>query len=241
MGGIDRRADGRTLAQIEGQGEWKPLASLPEFADLAIAPAPPKYAGAPPPIALPQNVQVFTASVLGSSQSLSIGACLKGGWELLKNNFGLLFSVTFVICMLRLTLSAIQVVNIVALFFKGVFYGGLYLVFLKRLRNQPATMADAFSGFGAAFVQLLLVGIITLPFDFRRLHVLYHSSGLYLYVALGSFAVPLVADKHLGFWDAMELSQAWVVTKHWLQIAAVAGDCHFFRCISASPFTWTSS
>ena len=51
---------------------------------------------------------------------------------------------TFAVCSVRVVLSTLQVVNIFALLFKGVFYGGLYLVFLKRLRNQPTRMAEAF-------------------------------------------------------------------------------------------------
>ena len=159
------RANGQTLVQAEGSDEWKSLASLPEFANLVfMTPPAPHFADAPPPVASPQNLQAFTASVLASNQSLPIGFCLKSGWELLKSNFGLLFSATFVICLIRLVLSIIPVVSIAALLFKGVFYGGLYLVFLRRIRNQPATVTDAFSGFGANFVQLLLVEIVSASF-----------------------------------------------------------------------------
>ncbi len=211
------RANGQTLVKLEGQSEWKHLASLPEFAGLTFATAsPPYFTGAPPPLATPQNPQAFPASVLDFDQSLPIGVCLKSGWKMLKNNFGLLFSATFVICLIRLFLSAIPLVNIVAMLFTGVFYGGLYRVFLRRIRNQPATVADAFSGFGANFVQLLLVGIISLlliSIGFLFCFI----PGIYLYVAW-VFAVPLVADKQLGFWDAMELSRK-VVTRRWIPIA----------------------
>jgi hypothetical protein len=45
------RADGQTLAQAEGSADWKPLASLPEFAGLfgAAGPAPGPGAGTAPP------------------------------------------------------------------------------------------------------------------------------------------------------------------------------------------------
>lgn len=211
------RANGQTLVQAEGQSDWKPLASLPEFANLVFrTPSAPHFVGAPPPVASPQNLQAFTASALASNQSLPIGVCLKSGWELLKSNFGLLFSATFVICLIRLILSVIPVVGVVALLFKGVLYGGLYLVFLKRIRNQPATVAEAFSGFGANFVQLLLVGIISFLLTFVGF-LFCLIPGIYLYVAW-VFAIPLVADKQIGFWDAMELSRR-VASKHWFQIA----------------------
>src|SRR5581483_621984 len=50
---------------------------------------------------------------------------------------------------------------------------------------------------------------------------------LYLFVAW-SFAIPLVADKQLGFWDAMELSRQ-VATRHWFQLA-------FLLILSFLPF-----
>ena len=45
--------------------------------------------------------------------------------------------------------------------FRGVFYGGLYLVFLRRIRAQPASVGDAFSGFRGEFAQLLLAGVVS--------------------------------------------------------------------------------
>ncbi len=154
--------------------------------------------------------------VLTARQPLPIGVCLKGGWDLLKKNFGLLFFATFAVCSVRVVLSTLQVVNIFALLFKGVFYGGLYLVFLKRLRNQPTRMAEAFSVFGENFVQLLLVGVVRLlltSVGFMFCIV----PGIFLFVCW-IFAVPLVADKRLLFWDAMELSRR-VATRHWFQLA----------------------
>src|ERR1700688_2159612 len=75
------RANGQTLVKIEGQSEWKSLASIPEFEDLVFAtPTPPRFAATPPQFAPPQNLQVFAASVAGSNQTLPIGVCLKGGW-----------------------------------------------------------------------------------------------------------------------------------------------------------------
>jgi len=95
---------------------------------------------------------------------------------------------------------------------RGVFYGGLYLVFLKRIRNQPASVGDAFAGFKLDFAQLLLAGFVSsllsgLGFLFCIM------PGIYLLVAW-TFSVPLVADKRLEFWSAMELSRK-IVTRVW--------------------------
>ena len=130
-------------------------------------------------------------------------------------NFGLLFGATTLVCLVQLALLYIPIIGILALFFKGVFYGGLYLVFLKRMRGQTATVGEAFSGFGEMFVQLLLVGVVGSLLTFTGLCCCL-IPGIFLYVAW-VFAVPLVADKQLGFWDALQVSRK-VATGYWFQI-----------------------
>lgn len=220
----DGRANGQTLARLEGTNEWKPLASFPEFAHLNV----PKL-GVPPVIgALPrlpaQNTPPnYAASVLSRNPRLSIGECLNRGWHLLTSNFGLLLPATFLVCGCRLFLSMLPIVGVLGLLFTGAFYGGLYLVFLKRLRNEPATVGEAFSGFGENFTQLLLVGFISLLLVFVGL-ALCVVPGIFLLV-VWAFAIPLVADKRLGFWDALELSRK-MATRYWFQIAALLALCY---------------
>jgi hypothetical protein len=106
----------------------------------------------------------------------------------------------------------------VFLVLRGVFYGGLAMVFLNRLRGRPASVAGVFAGFGQGFAQLLLAGFIS------YLAVLFASCclflpGVYLFVAW-LFCVPLVADKGVEFWSAMELSRR-TVTPVWFQVCAL--------------------
>jgi hypothetical protein len=75
----ERRAHAQTLAQTEGAASWKPLATFPEFADLAVppayaptppsagaqAPAPFASAGAHPLKSSPMAVAGFVCSLLG--------------------------------------------------------------------------------------------------------------------------------------------------------------------------------
>src|SRR6185437_5849570 len=106
------RADGKTLIRAEGEDEWKPLASVPEFAGLTFrTPAPPV---APPP----HIVQPFGAAFPAAEQPLPIGVCLKSGWQLLIKNCGLLFFATLAVCAVQTFLSSIEVVNVFALLLK---------------------------------------------------------------------------------------------------------------------------
>jgi hypothetical protein len=212
------RADGRTLVQAEGSTEWKPLVSFPELASaLAESPfaaAPPLSPPSPPPMS-PVNAGVLSARLAAGEFDFRIGACLSRGWALLMNNFGLLFFATVSVFLMQVFLARIPFIGVLALLLSGVFQGGVYGLFLKTMRGQPAGMRDAFSGFGELFVQLLLVGIVSLLFTFSGLCCCL-LPGIYLAVAW-TFAVPLVVDKQLRFWDAMELSRK-VVTRHWFPL-----------------------
>jgi hypothetical protein len=98
---------------------------------------------------------------------------------------------------------------------QGVLYGGLYLIFLNRIRGQPASIGDVFAGFSAGFAQLMLTGLLTKLLASLGFGCCLVLPGLYLFVAW-VFSVPLVADKRLEFWSAMELSRR-VVTRVWFE------------------------
>src|SRR5258708_38074825 len=95
---------------------------------------------------------------------------------------------------------------------EGVLYGGLYLVFIKRIRGQRASVGDVFSGFQIAFVQLLLAGLVSKVLS-SIAFCCFILPMIYLVVAW-VFAVPLVIDKRMEFWSAMEFSRK-IVTRVW--------------------------
>jgi len=87
--------------------------------------------------------------------------------------------------------------------------------FLKKIRHEPATVETAFSGFSHRFVQLFLAGFVTSLLTWLGFLCLL-LPGVYL-LAAWMFTLPLVMDKKLDFWSAMELSRK-VVTKHWFKL-----------------------
>jgi uncharacterized membrane protein len=89
------------------------------------------------------------------------------------------------------------------------------LIFLNRIRGRPVSIGDVFAGFSLGFVQLMLVGLLTKLLTIIGLWCCLVLPGLYLLVAW-VFSVPLVADKRLEFWSAMELSRK-VVTRVWFE------------------------
>jgi hypothetical protein len=208
------RLSGQSSVLAEGTSEWKALSSFPEVAD-AIRPQAAPAGGAPPPF----ETAAWTQQVLARRPELQIGWCFAQSWALLKANFGLLVGATALAWFINVACQYIPLVGgIIYWLIQGVLYGGLYLVFLKRIRGSPASVGEVFAGFSVAFVQLMLAGFLTsLLTSISVCFCLLPA--IYLFVAW-IFSVPLVADKRLEFWSAMELSRK-TVTRVWFEMLAL--------------------
>ncbi len=210
------RLNERSLVQPEGSTEWKALSEFPELAQMLPGRA--QQTGPRVGAALPVPPESWAAEILARPAELNIGACLSASWQLMTRNFGSLLAPCALIWAVGLS-QFIPMLGLVYMVMAGVFYGGLYLFFLKRIRGEHATVADAFSGFNIAFGQLVLAGFLTWLLTAIGFVCCCIIPGIYLIVAW-VFSVPLVADKRLEFWSAMELSRK-VVTKIWFQVLAL--------------------
>lgn len=210
---LEGRANSQTQALAEGSSNWRPLASFPEFAAALAAKHPP---AAPPPLTESGDPGLIAVSVFARNVPLSIGSCLGRGWRLCVENVGLFLGATFLLLLIWLALAFVPFIGGIAnLILYGAMYGGFYRIFLKRLRGQPAGVADLFSGFSSGFVQFMLVGILTQVLAAIGL-LFCLVPGIYLMVAW-QFSVALVADRNMEFWPAMELSRK-VITRYWFQV-----------------------
>jgi hypothetical protein len=227
------RLNAQSLAKAEGDAEFRPLSAFPEFAD-AFAP-PPETPGAPP---------VFSTTNAGEGDyELDIGGCFTRSWELVKANFWPAVGVSTLVLILIVGLgqiiglftgpvinaminqhqfsaggiSFVVLLNVLATPVNMLLTAGLLKYFLKLIRGEPATVGDAFSGFGPMIGQLLLLGLVMNLLVLIGL-VLFVIPGIFLQVAW-LFSVPLVIDRRMNFWDAMELSRK-MVCKHWFIVFA---------------------
>jgi hypothetical protein len=227
------RLSAQSLAKAESDAEFRPLSTFPEFADAFVSQAP--TPGAPP---------AFSASPLAEGDyELDIGGCLSRGWELVKANFwpsvGVSTLITFIIIAFQqiaglITSPIIQgmilkrqfspggtfivvLVSILSAPIYVVLMAGLMKYFLKLIRGEPAAIGDAFSGFGPSIGQLVLLGLVTNLLVLIG-YALCIIPGIFLQVAW-LFALPLVVDRQMKFWDAMELSRK-MVCKHWFIVFA---------------------
>ena len=197
------RAGFQTRVQTEGGSEWVLLASLPEFADASVA--------APPPIAA-ADVQRQAGEVLSQDYRVGIGDCIGRAWELIKRDFWFLVGASFVAGLIGAGGFIPYLGAVASLIIGGPMMGGLNALYLKKIRGQSVNFGDIFLGFGTAFgsligAYLICILLTTVGFIFCIL------PGIYLAVSW-VFTIPLVIDKRMGFWEAMELSRK-VVTKHW--------------------------
>jgi hypothetical protein len=220
------RANRETRVQPEGAADWQPLSALPEFAEALGRPGagtPPGFTAAPP-LGLPAPTPL-PADIESRDYVIEIGRCFGRGWELVMQNFWLTVGASFVLGLIAGTIGLIA----------GVCSGGMYLLFLKLHRGQRAEFGDAFAGFSVAFLQLFLVGLV-MGLLISLGILLCILPGIYLAV-VWAFAIPLVADKRMDFWPAMELSRK-VVNKHWGSVfllaivsALVAIAGYFVLCV----------
>jgi len=198
----------------------------------------------------PFDPDAFLAAIRERDYHIDIGSCLSRAWELVKTNFWISIGVVVVVYACLMVGSFIPCVGgLIQLVIQGPLMGGMYLFFIKLIRRQDATVGDAFAGFSTAFLQLFLVGLVTglliiicmlpagivigvtagamrsntAPF-FIALAVLVAVIPVTYLSICWIFSMPLVIDKKIDFWPAMELSRK-VVNMHWWRMFLLALVC----------------
>jgi len=101
------------------------------------------------------------ADLLSRDYQVDIGGSLTRAWEVFKANAGMLIGASVLVYLAIIAVNVIPYLGIVlALFLNGPLMGGLWLFYIKNVRNQEAGIADAFGGFGPRFWQLVLTQLI---------------------------------------------------------------------------------
>jgi GYF domain 2 len=231
------RANLDTRAKHIGYEEWKRLGDFDEFAGPSAAPPPPLSSVEPEPDPTgPVDPKAYAARLIARAAPLNIGDCLDRGWKLLKANFWPLVGVTFLIMLVSNIVALCGKVlpwphyyvgtilvfgpnSLVSILLSPVFNAGLYNYYLMKIRGQPTDVGDAFKGFTAAFVPLVVLGLVTVLITAVGFTLLI-LPGIYLCIAY-MFAVLLVIDKKMAFWPAMEVSRR-VISSQWWSMLGLA-------------------
>lgn len=116
---------------------------------------------------------------------------------------------------------------------------GIMMMGLKHVRGEPVEFKSILNYYhltGKLSLGAILIYIMTLIGI-----LLFILPGIYLAVAY-MFALPLIADKNMGVWEAMEYSRK-KVTEHWFKVFGLTLLLGIITMISAIPFgiglVWT--
>jgi hypothetical protein len=204
---IDVRLDEVVLRALERepQRRYQQVSQVKTEVESIVATPSHSALPTPAPPAAPIDPEAFAAEILRRNYHLSIRACIRRGWQLVTADFGLLVPATLLVLLISGT------ANVGALL-AGPIMGGLYVLLLKRRRGQPARFSDLFAGFQMAFLPLMMGGLVASLLTGIAFMCLV-LPGIYFAVSW-MFTLPLIADKRLEFWPAMEVSRR-IVTKHW--------------------------
>ena len=159
--------------------------------------------------------EAIAASYLQRHVSIDISSALSRGWALVRDNMTVLVGASILGWLVTVGLAFVPVLGWIVGF---VLLGGLDFLILRRLRGEEVKIGDVFDGFNLAFLNLTMAGLVKW---------LLTTLGLFLcilpgiYLAVGYvFALPLVVDKKMEFWTAMEVSRR-VVHAHWWSVFAL--------------------
>jgi len=199
------------------------------------------------------NTVTISVDTETTDYDFSIGAVLSEAWEKtsgLKGSFwaaGAIFFVAVLILGAALgggsALLASQgdagggvlidlFVQLVIMAVMYPFMAGIVMLGVERSVDLPLSYKSVFSYFSYTLpllgVAVLMSVLVTIGF------ILLIIPGIYLSLAY-MFAVPLVVEKNLGIWDAMETSRK-AVTSHWFKLFFLFLIMGILVIISAIPF-----
>jgi hypothetical protein len=181
--------------------------------------------------------ETIAAEYLRRGAVIDIGSAISRGWALVRDNMGVFIGATALAWLITFAVAFVPVVGWAV---GIVLLGGLDYMLIRRIRGEAVQVGDVFAGFNLAFLHLTLAGLVKTLLTSLGF-VLCILPGIYLGVGY-VFALPLVIDKKMEFWPAMEVSRR-VVHRHWwstfalvivLALIACAG---FLVCIVGALVT----
>jgi hypothetical protein len=159
--------------------------------------------------------EAIAAIYLQRHPSIDISNALSRGWTLVRDHMPVLVGATVLGWLVTVGLAFVPVLGWIVGF---VLLGGLDYMFIRRIRGEEVQIGDVFAGFNLALLDLTMAGLVKWLLTSLGL-LLCILPGIYLAVGY-VFALPLVVDKKMDFWTAMEVSRR-VVHEHWWSVFAL--------------------
>lgn len=217
----DGRASRHSRARRDGETAWAALRDMPEFEDATRPP----YVGGGSPSDPPepdadderQADEAFDNDMPPAQTGAGLDAlsCFRRGWYLLTRDFAVLAGWTLCVAIIIMLVGLIPRVGwLVGMVVNNLLMAGVYLLFLARMRGFSPSPADVARVVQSSAIPIVLAGFAQLGMTAIGL-VLLILPGIYLAVGY-AFVIPLIIDRGMPVWEAMELSRT-TVHKQWFQ------------------------
>lgn len=138
-----------------------------------------------------------------SNVTVDIGGWFRDAWEYFVQDAVLWIILGLIVYVIMMALAGTTFV--LPLLLTGPLFGGMYYAAFSRMKGTEPTVGMLFTPVIDAPVPVILVGLIYSIFVFVAA-ILCLLPAL-LAVPLWMFSIPLVIERHMPFWDAMELSR----------------------------------
>ena len=207
----DGRASRHSRSRRDSEESWQPLREMPEFEEST---RPPQVGGA-----VPESASASPAGDSGAAEGaderplLDPVSCFQRGWYVLIQDFAFLTGWTLLVSVAVGAAGFVPRVGLLAAFITDqILRPGLYVLYLSRIRGNPQPARRAATIVAAALPTLLFAALAQLALETLGLFLLI-LPGIYLVVGY-AFTLPLIVDRGLPAWTAMELSRT-TVHRHW--------------------------
>src|ERR1041385_4709316 len=140
------RANGETLLRLEGETEWKPLRTFPDFKGEFSAP----ITDVPEFLEGPHDVPV------------RVGHAFARAWHLVGQHFGTVAGASLLVWMAFTAMLYAPCFGVLAMLFYGPLFGGLYMLFLKLIREGDASATDIFILTRDSAMPLMMAGLVSI-------------------------------------------------------------------------------
>lgn len=143
---------------------------------------------------------------------INITNWINQGWDLVFDNFKDFFIISLIYVILLLIVSSTIIIKFI---FAGPLSVGIFYIIFNKMRGKPINIGDISKGFNFFLAAVLADILITVLVGLG--YILLIIPGI-IVSALYMFAFPLILEKNMDFWEAMETSRK-VVMKNLLEFS----------------------
>ena len=228
---MDGRASRHSRARRAHETSWVPLGGMPEFEE---ATRPPRLGGSAADGESPQGAATTAPLMDEAVERLDPVSCFRRAWRLMMRDFALLAGWTLGVGIVIMLTSVIPRVGwLVGMVVDNLLMSGLYVLYLARIRGRQPALGDVVAIVRASAMTVVLAGFAQLAMTALGLLLLI-VPGIYLAVGY-AFVLPLVIDRGMPVWEAMELSRR-TVHGQWFQTFGLMLAAGLLLAVSALAF-----